>query len=143
MCGMAEQKKRLPPWPLITCAVLAVLLATVIGPVGRYGTLIGRRERLKEGMSLEEVQSALGTAPDDYGQGHREGEESIQVLQWSEGPVHVTTDFLDEDSYFHPATVHLWKLKSSHVSIDSNASLLWRFRRWAEQAYMACHGQRR
>jgi hypothetical protein len=55
-------KKRFP-WRLLACAVVLVLIAAVVGfieTVGREGTIIGRYEQVRDGMSKEQVVAILG-----------------------------------------------------------------------------------
>jgi hypothetical protein len=54
MGGMVEKKKRFPWW-LFACAALGVLGASLVGfieIVGREGTIVGRYERVRTGMSV-------------------------------------------------------------------------------------------
>jgi hypothetical protein len=148
--GMAEAQKRFP-WRLLAGAVVLVPLAAVIGlieAVGRQGTLAGRGERLEEGMSLQEVRSALGIDFDTSHQGgHRESDGWVETKEWSEGPAHVITVFRVPEVpgrfLSRLGSGNDWKLRSSEVHIDGSASWLWHVRRWAEQAYTAIHGPRR
>jgi len=64
---MPEEKKPFPWW-LAVSATLLVPLAAALGfieAVGRQGTLAGRWQHIKEGMSKEEITAIVG-APQDH-----------------------------------------------------------------------------
>jgi hypothetical protein len=138
---MAEEKKRFPWW-LVVCAVVAVLLAAVIGfieTVGRRGTPADRYERVgkgiltKAGMVKEDIVAILG-APTKIENGSKRGE----ICVWQDGPAEIRVCFShtrDDE----------WEAIWSRFDEDGayRRSVTWRIRRWAEQAYTAIHGRRR
>jgi hypothetical protein len=138
---MAEEKKRFPWW-LIVCAVLFVPLAAVfrfIETVGREGTILGRYERVTEGMKYDDAARILGT-PDDEGLGPSRflGPASLaHYSHWSEGPSEVWVEVSIGRSFGTECCV---RGKASEVSRRFS---LWHLRRWAEQAYAALHGPHR
>ncbi len=126
MGGMGAEKKRFPWWAVVG-AVLLLLLAAALGIIetmGRWGTLVGRVERVKYGMSEMEVVQILGRTSDGQGS---------TSPAWRDDGVVVVVGFEDSDSV---------------CSIEifdgvGGLRLRWRIRRWAEQAYTAIHGPRR
>jgi hypothetical protein len=124
---MAEEKKRFPWWPVAWVVVPAIAALVVLGfieTVGRQGTIIGRGERIKIGMSRFEVAQILGVASLNGG---------TDWPHWLDDPAVVDLEFDNHD--------HV-----SHVRIRDDAGWLptrWRLRRWAERAYTAIHDPRR
>jgi hypothetical protein len=127
---MPDEKNRFPWWLL---AVAGLPLAAVLGfieTVGRQGTLVGRFELVRTGMSFVEVVDALGSCPcvlDDRDQ------------YWLDDPVDVKLRFegkwrLDPND---------WHVLDKRLRVNGAGSTWWRIRRWAEQAYTAIHGPRR
>jgi hypothetical protein len=138
--GMAEEKKRFGWW-LVLCAVLAVLLAAVLGlveTVGRQGTIVGRFQRIEKGMAMPDVVAVLGVSSSTASRPRFWGE-------WKEGPVKVTITLsciethADKtlDRYPHYA------VEGKYLEFQANPAAFWWVRRWAEQAYTAIHGPRR
>ena len=128
---MAEAKKRFPWW-LVVCAALLVPLAAALGlieTVGRRGTLVGRYERLKEGMSKEEIRAILGAPQARLSIAPSE----MNAWVWDDGPAKVSV-WLD-----HHGDV----LYSPHLTVENLPPTVWRVRRWAERAYSAIHDPRR
>ena len=135
---MSERRKRLP-WRLLACAVLLVILAAGIGlieTVGRHGTIVGRFERIQEGMALPEVVAVLGASSSAVSRPRFWGE-------WGEGPVKVTitlsciekhADKAQEDRYPH------YGVEGKYLEFQDNPPVFWWVRRWAEQAYTTIHG---
>ena len=121
---MPEEKKRFQWWPVI-CAVLLLSLAAAVGlieTVGRRGTLVGQCERLREGMSHEQVTEIVGP--------HVE----MDFFVLTDGPAEVGIWFDHDNRYL---------ARKSDLSIEDAGFGWWRVRRWAEQAYTAIHGPRR
>lgn len=152
---MAEARKRVPWW-LIVCTAILVPLAAVVGlieTVGRQGTLVGRLEQVPDTRSRGWIpeheflrimgppsETSLGTLPRICGATWgvhyrwRDGPASLEVfssrLRSDLGmatEVVATRDFEDEDG---------------HIALDRHV-VVWRIRRWAEDAYTAIHGARR
>jgi hypothetical protein len=131
MVGMAEEKKRLP-WRLLACAVALLIAGLTVGfieTIGRQGTIVGRYERIKDGMKLTEVLRILGpplpdngTLPQDMGQ--------MQV--WAEGPMYVIMAVDDDRGYGKDLIENPPEKGERHV--------WWHLRRWAEQVCTAIHG---
>jgi hypothetical protein len=122
---MAEDKQRFPWWPLAGAVVLgtaALLVLGVIETVGRQGTIIGRAEGIKIGMSR--VAQILGVASLNGG---------------SDWPIWLDDRAVVDVEFDHHDHV-------SDVRIRDDAGWLptrWRLRRWAERACKAIHGPRR
>ena len=121
---MSDAKKRFSWW-LPLCAVLAVLLTAAFGlieTVGRRGTLVGQNERLRAGMSHEQVTEIVGP--------HLEAD--FLVLQ--DGPAEVGIWFDRQNGHLR---------QKSALEVADAPFGWWHIRRWTEQAYAALHGQRR
>ena len=130
---MAEEKKRFP-WRLVVCAVVLVPLAAALGlfeTVGRKGTIIGRYDRVKKGMSWFDVTAILGPASDNGLDGNLLDLDSYTVC-WQEGPATIVVEF-------DPETVVLHKRIATYPPFTRD-HFWWHVHRWAEKAYTAIHG---
>jgi hypothetical protein len=156
---MAEEKKRFP-WRLVVCAAVLVPVAAVLGfieTVGRQGTILGRSEEVKDGMSREQVHRILGTPSISHVDAEWfDGRVIVDTDdQWFDGPVSVDVEFWKNevshrtllirsdpdydyaDNYWNRGPVHHWG------PYTRTHRVWWNIRRWAEQAYTAVHGPRR
>jgi hypothetical protein len=127
---MVEEKKRFS-WRVLASAGLVVVLAALVGfieTVGRQGTIIGRAERLKTGMSRLQVAQILGRA---------------DIFRGTDSPI-----WLDDRDRLVQVAVR-FDVSDRVVSVEIVDDPGWlrpfRFgiRRWAENAYMNIHGPRR
>lgn len=149
---------------MLAGAVLAVLFAAAIGfieTVGREGTIVGRYERIKHGASEAELVAVMGE------EAARRGQMAIGThldlrLEWADGLGRVYVALATKDAHeitffkeYKGGSVvwtstsiveprkHFWTVASTKLELEDNPTLLWRCRRWAEQAYTAIHGPRR
>jgi hypothetical protein len=149
---MAEVKKRFPWW-LILCAAVLVPLAAVTGlieTVGRRGTLVGRLDQIDkwgtEWMDEDEFLRILGP-PTETGPGRHcfSGEWGVNH-RWQDGPASLLV-FASRLRLNRGKACGLigrkdFENEDGHVTVSRDV-ILWRVRRWAEQAYTAIHGPRR
>jgi hypothetical protein len=157
MGSMTEEKKRFP-WRLIGCAVLAVLLAAVVGFIetaGREGTVIGRYERIKRikhGASEAEIVAIMGKDALRSGE-TADGTDLDTCLERADGlgRIRVTVATKDADIMASPPLAWVTRIIEPHgkafafteLELAGDPPFLWRCRRWAEQAYTTIHGPRR
>jgi hypothetical protein len=88
---MAEEKKRLP-YRMLAGVVVLVTIAAVLGFIGTVrwrGTLAGRYQHIKKGMSRDEAHRILG--PPDFSFPMREKDPVHE--EWNEGRVAVYLTF--------------------------------------------------
>jgi len=133
---MAEQKKRFP-WCLGVCAVVLLLLGTVVGfieTVGRQGTLT-RAETIndEEQHSKADVLRILGPPTSTKRLLNDEDHEVGTLYEWEDGPIRVRFVVVDNSTF----------LNIDRSAAPQRDTTWWHVRRWAEQAYTAIHGPRR
>lgn len=130
--GAAEEKK---PWWLVVSAVLLLVAAVVyfIDTVGRDGTLVGRYDLVRTGMSFAEAKDALGSYP-----GVLDGKTHDRY--WFDGPAEVRLGF--EAMSVWPPDPKDWRVREKRLHVNDAGSIWWHVRRWAERAYTAIHRPR-
>jgi hypothetical protein len=167
---MAEEKKRFPWWLVATAALL--LVAAVLGfieTVGWRGTIVGRYERIQDGMSEAEALSILGPGDPVFEPSELSNTQNEQIewnlahpgtyvgyhVKWQEGPARVLVIFVapspaapavltSREWFGWPPQDHYdFKVMVKIFRMTNDIAPAWDLRRWAEQAYTAIHGPRR